>query len=93
MREITILKKALFSKAREPCVEVALPHTWNNLDGQDGGDDYYRGKGTYEIELPGPAKGKRQYVQFEGRTMSRTYIATGRMWGAMRAGFPRFALN
>jgi beta-galactosidase len=22
---------------------VTLPHTWNDLDGQDGGFDYYRG--------------------------------------------------
>jgi hypothetical protein len=22
--------------------EIRLPHTWNNLDGQDGGNDYYR---------------------------------------------------
>jgi len=22
-----------------------LPHTWNNLDGQDGGNNYYRGIG------------------------------------------------
>src|SRR5688572_7199977 len=24
-----------------------LPHTWNNLDGQDGGSNYYRGIGWY----------------------------------------------
>lgn len=22
---------------------VNLPHTWNAIDGQDGGNDYYRG--------------------------------------------------
>ena len=22
---------------------VTLPHTWNAIDGQDGGNDYYRG--------------------------------------------------
>lgn len=26
---------------------VNLPHTWNNIDGQDGGNDYYRGCGYY----------------------------------------------
>lgn len=26
---------------------VDLPHTWNNVDGQDGGNDYYRGACTY----------------------------------------------
>ena len=25
-----------------------LPHTWNALDGQDGGGDYWRGTCTYK---------------------------------------------
>ena len=28
-----------------------LPHTWNALDGQDGGGDYWRGTCTYKKEL------------------------------------------
>ena len=24
-----------------------LPHTWNNVDGQDGGNDYFRGTCCY----------------------------------------------
>ncbi len=36
---------------------VHLPHTWNNIDGQDGNNDYYRGAGYYakqikKVELP-----------------------------------------
>ena len=36
---------------------VNLPHTWNNIDGQDGNNDYYRGTGYYaktikRAELP-----------------------------------------
>ena len=26
---------------------VDLPHTWNAVDGQDGGNDYYRGTCSY----------------------------------------------
>lgn len=26
---------------------VSLPHSWNNIDGQDGGNDYWRGTGLY----------------------------------------------
>lgn len=25
---------------------MVLPHTWNNIDGQDGGNDYWRGIGN-----------------------------------------------
>ena len=31
---------------------VTLPHTWNAVDGQDGGNDYYRGSCTYTLRLP-----------------------------------------
>lgn len=31
--------------------EVNLPHTWNNVDGQDGGNDYWRGICSYERDL------------------------------------------
>ena len=27
--------------------DVDLPYTWNGDDGQDGGNDYYRGKGYF----------------------------------------------
>ena len=30
---------------------VTLPHTWNNLDGEDGGNDYYRGPAWYRRHL------------------------------------------
>ena len=59
MRNVTLLTKALFAKKGENFVEVALPHTWNALDGQDGGNDYWRGMATYDIELPDPTPGKK----------------------------------
>ena len=31
--------------------EVSLPHTWNAVDGQDGGNDYYRGTCKYDVTL------------------------------------------
>lgn len=39
-----------FTKQGET-VTVNLPHTWNGKDGQDGGNDYYRGTCVYEKEL------------------------------------------
>ena len=32
-------------------VEVNLPHTWNATDGQDGGNDYFRGSCLYKKTL------------------------------------------
>ena len=30
---------------------VNLPHSWNAVDGQDGGNDYFRGTALYAQEL------------------------------------------
>ena len=46
MRIKTLLTAARFHKQGEAMSNVALPHTWNALDGQDGGADYWRGIGT-----------------------------------------------
>ena len=54
MRKVTLLTQALFAKQGEAFASVALPHTWNALDGQDGGADYWRGLAHYEIDLPNP---------------------------------------
>ena len=53
MRKITVLKEGWrFGKSRDAALEaVSLPHTWNAVDGQDGGNDYYRGTCWYCREL------------------------------------------
>src|SRR5580700_12032719 len=45
---------------------ISLPHTWNNLDGEDGGNDYYRGPGWYRRHLNiGPdLEGKSIFLHF-----------------------------
>lgn len=48
--------------------EISLPHTWNGKDGQDGGNDYYRGKCVYDcmVNKPDYAEDERVYLQFHG---------------------------
>lgn len=47
---------------------VDLPHTWNAVDGQDGGNDYYRGTCVYEkmVSKPEFTQNERVYLQFQG---------------------------
>ena len=47
MRTKTLMTTAQFAKNGEAYASVALPHTWNALDGQDGGNDYWRGTAMY----------------------------------------------
>ena len=55
---------------------VSLPHTWNNLDGQDGGDNYYRGPGWYRrhLDLRG-----RAAAALAGRTLALRFGAASRV--------------
>ena len=55
---------------------VDLPHTWNAIDGQDGGNDYYRGCCSYErtFEKPEYASDERVYLQFHGVNASAQVI-------------------
>ena len=50
MRQTTVLDKNWIFYKNPDSGEggnVTLPHTWNAVDGQDGGNDYYRGTCKY----------------------------------------------
>lgn len=58
---------------------VNLPHTWNAIDGQDGGADYYRGMCYYareiaKSELP---EGKRYFLEILGANASADVYVNG----------------
>ena len=90
MRTQTLLTSAKFAKWGQSFETVALPHTWNNLDGQDGGNDYWRGIGTYEIELPNPTAGMKQYIEIQGANHVATVYCNGRELGTHKGGFSTF---
>ena len=90
MRNVTLMTQARFAKQGEALSAVALPHTWNAFDGQDGGNDYWRGIGTYEIDLPNPTKGKKQYIEFQGANHVATVYCNGRELGTHKGGFSTF---
>ena len=63
------MKDWLFTYSKDQSsVKVDLPHTWNNLDGQDGGNDYYRGTCFYTKDVNKPNFNDDQlvYLQFHG---------------------------
>ncbi|WP_315108913.1 glycoside hydrolase family 2 TIM barrel-domain containing protein [Clostridium intestinale] len=47
---------------------ISLPHTWNAIDGQDGGNDYYRGTCWYAKTFNKPElnSGDKVYLEFRG---------------------------
>ena len=49
---------------------VTLPHTWNVKDGQDGGNDYYRGTCLYIKNFEKPETEGEVWLEFRGVAMT-----------------------
>ena len=68
---------------------VNLPHTWNNIDGQDGGGDYYRGVGYYvkklhKEDLP---KGDKYFLEFMGANSEADVYINGKKIAHHEGGY------
>ena len=58
---------------------VNLPHTYNAIDGQDGGNDYYRGFACYQKELNRNdlPKAERYFLEIKGANSSAEIFVNG----------------
>lgn len=74
---------------------IQLPHTWNALDGQDGGNDYYRGIGCYRkhIVIPLNYKGKVIYLKFGAANSFATVYLNGQLVGSHTGGYSAFMFD
>ena len=93
MRTIKPITAARFQKPGQPFETVALPHTWNALDGQDGGNDYFRGECTYEIDLPALAPGLHRFIEFEAANHIARVFAGDELLCEHRGGFSTFRVD
>ena len=58
--------------------EVSLPHTWNAVDGRDGGNDYHRGTCWYVRELSAEeCAGERLFLEVKGAAMTAEVFHNG----------------
>src|SRR5579872_5328969 len=71
---------------------VSLPHTWNNLDGEDGGNDYYRGPAWYRRHLliPKEDQGKSLFLQFDAASSDAIVYVNGKPAGEHKGMFAGF---
>ena len=70
----------LFAKPGCETENVNLPHSWNSVDGQDGGNDYFRGTCRYtktiaKSEIP---ESDRVYLEINGANSSATVYVNGK---------------
>ncbi|MBP5259361.1 MAG: hypothetical protein J6Z12_01830 [Paludibacteraceae bacterium] len=72
--------------------QVNLPYTWNGDDGQDGGNNYFRGVGTYEkeVEVPAEWQGKTVYLKIGAANMETTLSVNGEQVGTHVGGYASF---
>ena len=74
---------------------VNVPHTWNALDGQDGGNNYYRGIGWYRKHFTPSATlaGKKLWLQFDGVNTVADVWVNGTQLGTHQGGFATFRFD
>ena len=74
---------------------VNLPHTWNGIDGQDGGNDYYRGKCTYikEIAKVNMPQGEEIYLQLDGVNSSAFVYFNSKLVCTHNGGYSSFRVK
>ena len=85
-----------FSIQDKPAVTVDVPHTWNAIDGQDGGNDYYRGIGTYEKIFQKPTfdeKTQDVYLEFCGVNATATVTLGGQQVAYHDGGYSTFRVK
>lgn len=74
---------------------ISLPHTWNAEDGQDGGNDYYRGTCWYVKKFVRPElmEEEEAWIEFRGVGMSANVYVNGQKLAQHEGGYSTFRVN
>ena len=75
--------------------QVNLPHSWNAVDGQDGGNDYFRGPCVYtkkftKAELP---EGEKVYIEVRGANSSAELFVNGKSLKVHHGGYSTWRVD
>lgn len=75
--------------------DLDLPHTWNNLDGQSGVKDYYRGIGWYRrhCKVADSYSGRHFFLKFDGAFCVADVYVNGNHLGGHEGGFAAFVFD
>ena len=75
--------------------QICIPHTWNALDGQDGGNDYFRGTCCYvkniaKAELP---EGEKVFLEINGANSSAKAYVNGKLMQVHHGGYSTWRMD
>lgn len=73
--------------------QVTLPHTWNAEDGQDGGNDYWRGTAVYCKEFDRPVHEGAVVLEFLGAAMVADVYVNGQHLAHHEGGYSTFRVD
>ena len=73
--------------------DVTLPHTWNALDGQDGGNDYFRGACVYAAQLERPDTDGCIFLEVEAASLIADVYVNEKKVGHHEGGYSAFRLD
>lgn len=74
---------------------VNLPHTWNGIDGQDGGGDFWRGTSCYakEVSKQELPAGERILLDFPAANASADVYVNGKILAHHEGGYSDFKVD
>ncbi len=74
---------------------VNIPHCWNAIDGQDGGNDYYRGTCCYykEIDMEEIPTADKYYLEINGANSSATVYMNGNKLASHDGGYSTWRVD
>ena len=75
--------------------KINLPHTWNAKDGQDGGNDYFRGTCLYKrvLKLEELPKKQKYYLEINGANSSADVYFNGKRLAHHDGGYSTWRIN
>ena len=81
--------------ARENGEEVVLPHSWNAKDGQDGGNDYFRGDCLYvkKIAKKDLPVSEKYFLELRGANSSATVYLNGKELATHHGGYSTWRVD
>ncbi|MGE3182664.1 MAG: sugar-binding domain-containing protein, partial [Phycisphaerae bacterium] len=74
---------------------VEIPHTWNAQDGQDGGNNYFRGVGWYQrtLQIDRTSNHVRHFLRFRAASIVADVYIDGVHIGQHRGAFAAFCFE
>lgn len=98
MRQIiNINKDWAFSKldGNNQVEQINVPHTWNAIDGTDGGNDYWRGQSSYRklLDVPALDENEELYLEVNGANSTSKVVLNGKELAEHKGGYSTYRVN